>query len=854
MLEIVILFSHRVVWTSYSGSKSCFTCHNITTIKISDTLYLIGSFYYNSFKILPFILAVDTNLNIKWYKAFNHNLDNADVEDMVKINDTLIAIVGGHGRAGSISGECPNLNCSYVGLFNLKTRSFVWSKYRIGTNGSIPAVSVTYDNQHIVAGIQDSLKTLIVKFDLYGNVVWQRNIIDNQHHEFMKVRYDGSANYLLLMVGYNGANNDVVLAKMGTFGNILWSKSYDFGAHDNPYDIFLDNDGYVIVATYCTSAGPLCGSSLGDDDILLFKTDFDGNIIWSKRLSSNQPGWGSEDRGYAITIDKSQNYFMPKSCIDIGQPVDPITGQIKVNFDLISKTCTPCVRINFILAQVWQSVNDPGFLNTYDKIINGFIDRNIAVYGLIGHEAVKTYVGYLLSYENPQDPNATNSWINEYVNNFIQIVSYFRNRIKVFESFNEPNVYRAEISGYWVHPKWFAKILQDIYLNVKVYGGFNDVKLISGPLLTDFISKGDKYLDSTYWYGKNVWSWNSIKAQTGSYPLDGIGMHIYVAQNATNQQAIIDSMNQNISILWNVIVNNEGNNLKKIWVSEFGWQSSNVGLNGQANNLQTGFNFLNNDARIAFATWFQLKDWSDNSGTYTWGIFDLNNNPKPSFNIFKTINLNYCIGYYQPGDYMLAGFIRPNNSSSYPIAIKVSRNSGDIIWSKAWLNVLNGSNSNEAKSIKSISYNKFFISSFLGSGSNAVGGLALLGEDLNSSSCLSDVSFNVFSSYPTISNYPLYVLSSNYNFYPFYFSDYNVSLNISNGCYLQPVSNSEISLKFLRNGYLQVELVDKSSFKIYSIDGKLVYKNVFKGTKTLKLKKGIYIISIDNKIFKIIVP
>ncbi|MEO0159678.1 MAG: VCBS repeat-containing protein [candidate division WOR-3 bacterium] len=336
--------------------------------------------------------------------------------------------------------------------------------------------------------------------------------------------------------------------------------------------------------------------------------------------------------------------FLPLRCLDIGQPVNPTNGQIQVDFNLVYNSCTPCARVNFILAQNWNSVNDPNFLSTYNKIVDSLRKAGIEIYALIGHEAVKSWIGDLLRYENPPDLNATNNWINEYVNNFTTIVSYFRTKIKVYESINEPNGMIIN-NTYFVHPKWFAKILQDIYISIKINYNYNDVVLISGPLLTDDLNKGAGYIDSTYIYGKNIWSWNWVKNLTGSYPLDGIGMHIYVLQNSTNSSQIQNAMLNNINLIWNKITAHEGSNTsKKIWVSEFGWQSSVVGQNGQANNMLTGFNTLNNDSRVRLATWFQLKDFVINNNPQTWGIYDINGNPKQSFNTFKNLNSAYCPG------------------------------------------------------------------------------------------------------------------------------------------------------------------------------------------------------------------
>jgi hypothetical protein len=175
--------------------------------------------------------------------------------------------------------------------------------------------------------------------------------------------------------------------------------------------------------------------------------------------------------------------------------------------------------------------------------------------------------------------------------------------------------------------KWFAKILQDIYLNVKYFNGHDvdptwQVNLISGALFTFDLNDGSSYMNDTYWYGKNEWAWDWTHQQTGSYPLDGIGQHLYVEQGSSNAATITNALNTNISGMWNIIASYEGaNTSKQIWISEFGWESSNITEQGQADNLQNAYSFLLNDNRIALATWFTLSDWP---GAY-WGLYYFGN-------------------------------------------------------------------------------------------------------------------------------------------------------------------------------------------------------------------------------------
>lgn len=69
VFAILSLFSNayaqsKIVWLSYP-TAGCITCHRIASVKMNDTLYLIGSFHYQNNKSNPFIIAIDSQLNVK---------------------------------------------------------------------------------------------------------------------------------------------------------------------------------------------------------------------------------------------------------------------------------------------------------------------------------------------------------------------------------------------------------------------------------------------------------------------------------------------------------------------------------------------------------------------------------------------------------------------------------------------------------------------------------------------------------------------------------------------------------------------------------------------------------------------
>jgi hypothetical protein len=317
--------------------------------------------------------------------------------------------------------------------------------------------------------------------------------------------------------------------------------------------------------------------------------------------------------------------------IDIGQPINPSTGDINWGTDtsVIGPTCTPWVRVNFILGP-WASPSDNTLYNgrtwaqAYGEIIDKLTARGIQVYGLIGAEAY-TYPGGILEQYPGSDSNQSVSWIQNYASNFVDIVNIFKDRVRVFESFNEPNNWTNSNTSI-VHPAWFSLLLQEIYLNTKYFNGHDadpdwQVTLVSGALFTFDLNTGGQYINDTYWYGKNVFAWDWTYQQTGSYPLDGFGQHIYVEQGSSNAGVVSAAITYNLDDFWNNIYVYETDVNKRIWISEFGWESGVYGEQFQSDNLTTGFNVFQNDNRVRLALWFTMSDFPGGD----WGLYYMGN-------------------------------------------------------------------------------------------------------------------------------------------------------------------------------------------------------------------------------------
>ncbi len=322
--------------------------------------------------------------------------------------------------------------------------------------------------------------------------------------------------------------------------------------------------------------------------------------------------------------------------IDANRPIDPKTGEIQPQVadpDVIASTGTQWVRLNFVLGP-WSAPGDTTlhagrtWAGAYQKIISGLRGKGLRIYGLIGAEAVPKDPGEEYRQAVP-GPDTESPWMDQYVDHFAAIVEMFHEDISVFESFNEPDDWHGSRRN-WVHPSWFAVMLQRIHAGVRAKPELDHVKLVSGPLqgLQDNKNAAVFYLYSTYQAGKEWFGWGGNDMP---FPFDGVGYHIYVrgayTPNREAQKRAIQSMvRRYLDAMHRVIRQEEGQD-KPLYVSEVGW-TSNVDWRliqkreeFQAHSLTVGLAAVVADPLVELGCYFCTQDFSISAGDRFYGVY-----------------------------------------------------------------------------------------------------------------------------------------------------------------------------------------------------------------------------------------
>jgi len=351
----------------------------------------------------------------------------------------------------------------------------------------------------------------------------------------------------------------------------------------------------------------------------------------------------------------------------------------------VEATGTTWARLNFRL-DVWNGPDDatrrgPQMLTwyeAYDRLVDELTTHGVQVYGQIGAESVP----------GGGEPDSDDH-VQRYSAAFVKIVDHFRDRVRVFETFNEPNNWRDSVSKRpAVAPLYYAKELQEIYLNTKYYNNraqdpCAQVSIVSGALFSSEDTNAADYWNQVVDAGRNTLAWDWMHENVGSWPYDGVGYHIYVGQGSGATTSSIASATQtNLDGIWAAVSGRDDQAAgKKLWLTEFGWTIDQVSALEQAQFLTQSYDTYAANNNVAAAFWFTFQDFPN--GRY--GLFDDGGlaaaNRRPDYDAFTA-----AVAKYRPA--LAARFVGDDAPASLApgetrtLTIKV-HNDGSATWSEA---------------------------------------------------------------------------------------------------------------------------------------------------------------------------
>jgi parallel beta-helix repeat protein len=141
----------------------------------------------------------------------------------------------------------------------------------------------------------------LVKTDASGNMQWQKTYGGTSDDWAWTLVQTSDGGYAIAgyTQSYGSGSCDAWLIRTDGLGNVLWNKTYGNSAWNGATTMVQSSDGGY------TLAGETWSPSAGGRDFWLFKTDVDGNILWSRNYGGNNNEHAyslakTSDGGYAL--------------------------------------------------------------------------------------------------------------------------------------------------------------------------------------------------------------------------------------------------------------------------------------------------------------------------------------------------------------------------------------------------------------------------------------------------------------------------------------------------------------------------------------------------------------------------
>lgn len=263
------------------------------------------------------IIKYDLNGNVLWQKSWGGSLEDS-FNSVISVLDGYIAV--GKSNSTNIDGMTNIGSYDSVSVKYDLNGNVLWQKNWGGTSSEEFYSVVKISSGYIAVGNSGSSDitgitniggndAIIVKYDLTGNMAWQKNWGGSLTDLYSSIT-ESSDGYVA--VGFSQSTDitdltnigslDAVIVKYDTSGNILWQKNW--GGTDREFfnSVVSASDGYI-VGGQSLSIDIAGITNKGNYDAIIMKYDTSGNILWQKN-------WGGEAADNFKSIIKSSDGYI----------------------------------------------------------------------------------------------------------------------------------------------------------------------------------------------------------------------------------------------------------------------------------------------------------------------------------------------------------------------------------------------------------------------------------------------------------------------------------------------------------------------------------------------------------------
>lgn len=266
-------------------------------IQTQDSGYLLMGTYaeWQGNQSIIYLIKLNANGDTTWTKAFGGAFEQ-NGSKVIQTYDGGYIVVGNTNSYG----------IGNIDIYVIKTDSVgdsLWTKTYGGSNIEYGLdIAKTHDSALVIVGTTYSIDTAgnvyLMKINLQGDTLWTKSYGGIDYDGAGSINGTRDSGFIISGATHSfGLNNtDVYLIKINSIGDTLWTKTYGGTGTESGAVEETSDSGYIFT-------GLTDSFGAGYFDMYVFKTDYFGNVLWSKTYGQSYAdvgGFGKQtpDKGY----------------------------------------------------------------------------------------------------------------------------------------------------------------------------------------------------------------------------------------------------------------------------------------------------------------------------------------------------------------------------------------------------------------------------------------------------------------------------------------------------------------------------------------------------------------------------
>jgi len=286
------------IWTkTYGGTNGDFG-YSVQQSSDSGYIFAGGTWSYGVGSADIWLVKTNTLGDTVWTKT----IGGSGYEDSRSVQQTND---GGY----IVAGWTLSYGAGLTDIWLIKTNAdgdTAWTRIYGGSNYEFAwSVQQTTDSGYIIAGQTSSYgagvsDVWLIKTNATGGILWSKTFGGGNDEIGFSVQQTTDGGYIVVGETWSyGVGGDVWMIKTNTLGDTVWTKTHGGNAWDRGYSVQQTTDGGYIIAGHTQSYGAV------SQDVLLIKTDSNGNQVWTKTI-----GRDSADVAYEVRQTTDGGYII----------------------------------------------------------------------------------------------------------------------------------------------------------------------------------------------------------------------------------------------------------------------------------------------------------------------------------------------------------------------------------------------------------------------------------------------------------------------------------------------------------------------------------------------------------------